>query len=296
MGIAKQLLNPATWIRAYKFHKKNSKFDKSQYDLELYLYSKILKNDMLHYGYFDNPEVEADTISIRQLEDAQVRYAENIIDQIVNREDAVLDVGCGMGGLAKMMLDREIDVEVLTPNANQIEHIAQKYPSIPRNKCKFEKYEGGKQFGTVINSESLQYIKLEDAFEKLDSILKPGGRWIIVDYFRKDESGISKSGHTEKDFKEAIAKNNWKIVYEQDITPNVLPTLRFAMQFVDRIFMPVAHFTGEKLRYKKAWLYSLLEDQREKINKKIEKERASIDPEKFAREKKYAMYVLEKMG
>ena len=43
-------LNPVNWFKAYQFHKENANYDKSSYDLELYLYSKILKNDMLHWG------------------------------------------------------------------------------------------------------------------------------------------------------------------------------------------------------------------------------------------------------
>ena len=34
---------------------------------------------MLHYGYFENTEIEVDTISIAEIEKAQVRYAQNII-------------------------------------------------------------------------------------------------------------------------------------------------------------------------------------------------------------------------
>ena len=48
-----KFMNPLEWVRAYRFHRKTKAFDKSEFDLELYFYSKVLKNDMLHYGYFD---------------------------------------------------------------------------------------------------------------------------------------------------------------------------------------------------------------------------------------------------
>ena len=287
-------LNPIQWYKAYKFHKANAKFDKSQYDLELFLYSKILKNNMLHYGYFENPDINPEDISLKQVEDAQENYANNIINQIKDQNNAILDVGCGMGGLAQMMHDKGLKVEVLTPNKNQIEFINHHQPYLTSHNCRFEHYTGTSQFGTVINSESLQYIPLEDAFQILDRILLPGGRWIIVDYFRNNDNGINKSSHLLESFLSHVAIKKWKIVYEQVITPNVLPTLKFANMYLERFVMPVKHFGYEKLRFKKAWLYYLTQPLRESIEKKIVKEQASIDPKKFANEKKYILFVLEK--
>jgi cyclopropane fatty-acyl-phospholipid synthase-like methyltransferase len=182
---------------------------------------------MLHYGYFDDINVHHDTLSLKEVENAQIRYAENIINQIVSKDLPILDVGCGMGGLGAMLYERGYtQLELLTPNRNQIEFINKTYPHFVTHRCKFENYAGEeKKFGTVINSESLQYIKLDDAFDKVDKILLPDGRWIIVDYFRLHMDGISKSAHMLEDFRAKVDAANWKIVYEQDITLNVLPML-----------------------------------------------------------------------
>ena len=66
-------LNPVNWFKAYQFHKENANYDKSSYDLELYLYSKILKNDMLHWGYFEDINITPDAISVRDVEEAQMK-------------------------------------------------------------------------------------------------------------------------------------------------------------------------------------------------------------------------------
>lgn len=287
-------LNPIEWFKAYKFHKANAKFDKSQYDLELFLYSRILKNNMLHYGYFEDPDIQPEDISLKMVEDAQENYANKIIDQIKDNDNLILDVGCGMGGLAQMIHDKGLEVEVLTPNKNQIEYINHNQPYLTSHNCRFEDYKGDTQVGTVINSESLQYIPLPDAFTILDKILLPDGRWIIVDYFRTNDQGINKSSHLLSDFHQHIEERNWKIVYEEDITANALPTLKFANMYLERFLMPVKHFAYEKLRFKKAWLYYLTERFRGSVEKKIIKEQASIDPTKFANEKKYILFVLEK--
>jgi len=287
--------NPIQWIKAYKFHKNNAKFDKSTYDLELHLYSKILNNNMLHWGYFQNVNINPDTISLKMVEEAQIKYAENIIEQISDNKNPVLDVGCGMGGLAELMLNKNLIVEVLTPNRNQIDFIKSKFKDITSHNCKFENLESGNKYGTVINSESLQYIKLDDAFKKMDTIILPHGKWIVVDYFRLNDRGINKSAHILDSFKSKLEEYGWKISYEKDITANVLPTIAFANLFYNRILIPIKHYAYEKLRYKKAWLYYLTEKLRVSIDKKIVKENASIDPEQFVNEKKYMFFVLEKI-
>jgi cyclopropane fatty-acyl-phospholipid synthase-like methyltransferase len=289
-------LNPFEWFRAYQYHRTIVKFDKSQYDLELFLYSKILKNNMLHYGYFEDPDIKPEDISLKMLEDAQENYANNIIKQVRDVENTVLDVGCGMGGLAQMMHDQNLKVEVLTPNKNQIEYINQNQPYLTSHNCRFEDYQGNDKVGTVINSESLQYIPLLDAFAILDKILLPGGRWVIVDYFRIKDNGINKSSHLLADFIAQVDTNDWKVVYEQDITANTLPTLKFANMYLERFVLPIKHFFYEKLRFKRAWLYYLTERLRGSIEKKFAKEQASIDPTKFGLEKKYMLFVLEKIN
>lgn len=289
-----KFLNPVTLMKAYSYQKKNSKYEKSSYDLELYLYSKILKNDMLHYGYFEDVNIEPEAISIKQVEDAQIKYAENIIEKIKNTKDPVLDVGCGMGGLSALMLQKGLKVEALTPNKNQISHIVNKYKDLTCHLCKFEDFNSDKKFGTIINSESLQYISLDKAFTNVEKYLLPDGRWIIVDFFRVHAEGISRSSHLLEDFLQKTKDYGWNIVYEKDITANVLPTMKLVDMYANRFLVPMTHYAFEKLRYKKAWIYYLIQDMKDSINKKINKELASVNPEKFANEKKYILFVLER--
>ena len=42
---------------------------------------------MLHYGYFDDINISPDSISIKDLENAQMRYVEIIIEQILNKHE-----------------------------------------------------------------------------------------------------------------------------------------------------------------------------------------------------------------
>lgn len=96
------------------------------------------------------------------------------------------------------------------------------------------------------------------------------------------------------DFIETVEKSNWKIVYQKDITPNILPMLRFLRLYVDRFIFPIKNFAFDKLRYKQGFLYHLTQELRDGMDYKITKEVASIDPEKFENEKKYMIFVLER--
>ena len=289
-----QLLNPVKWVGAYRLKKKDGKYDKSKSDLELNLYSKILKNDMLHYGYFEDTTIEPESISIKSVEDAQIKYAQNIVDLITDKDGFILDVGCGMGGLSAILTEQKFKVEALTPNKNQIRHIQNKYKTIPVHNCKFEDVAETKKYRTVINSESFQYINLEKGLAKINAITDSGAKWIITDYFRLHNDGINKSSHLLADFVETIEKSNWKIVYQKDITPNILPMLRFLRLYVDRFIFPIKNFAFDKLRYKQGFLYHLTQELRDGIDSKITKEVASIDPVKFENEKKYMIFVLER--
>jgi cyclopropane fatty-acyl-phospholipid synthase-like methyltransferase len=293
MSLVTDFLNPVRWVKAYRFQKQQKSFDKSAFDLELYLYAQMLRNDMLHYGYFEDPDVNPDQISIRQFEDAQIFYAKKIISHIQKTDEPVLDVGCGMGGLSALLLKDNVPVEALTPNYNQVSYIGKTMPGLKVHHRKFEDFKPERKFGTIINSESLQYIRLQDAFQNVEDSLNPGGRWIIADYFRTGSHAKHHSGHQMEDFFRMAAERNWKVVHEEDISLHILPTIKYVYMYASRFLMPLKHFAFEKLRYKKPWLYFLTSSLRTKAEEKMKRELMAVDPELFLSEKKYVLLVLE---
>ena len=91
-----------------------------------------------------------------------------------------------------------------------------------------------------------------------------------------------------------VKERNWEITAEEDISRNALPTIRMGFMIAERFLLPVKHFAYEKLRFKRAWLYHFTRDVRTFIDEKAEKELATIDPERFMKERRYMFYVVTK--
>ena len=68
---------------------------------------------------------------------------------------------------------------------HQIAYIEQKYPTLELIRGRFEDIDveaNAGRFGTIINSESFQYVNLEKAAQLVTKLLAPGGRWLIGSY------------------------------------------------------------------------------------------------------------------
>lgn len=189
---------------------------------------------MLHYGYFEDTETKPEDISINDFEKAQVKYCEYIINKITNKNEPVLDVGCGMGGLAAILTQHGYNVDVLTPNEKQIEYIRDKYNNLLSYNTKFEDLNCDKKYGTVITAESLCYINLDKAFLKTESLLSSGGQWIICDFFSvKNDLPGKKSSHAWDEFLLKVKEHNLELVSHQDITGNIFPLLKLLDLYVN---------------------------------------------------------------
>lgn len=287
-----RLLNPLRIFRALNYHRKQKKYCKVSHDMELRLYSEVLSNDMLHYGYFEDPQVKPEDLSFRNVEDAQVLYAEKLMSHIRDKSLPVLDIGCGIGGIANLMAKHGCTVEVLSPNINQLEYVKKTYPSLKSYNVRFEEFSSHHKYGTLLNAESFQYIDMDKAFEKAEDIMLPGGRWIICDYFSILPLMDIKKQKRLEDFEKKAAESGWTIIYREDITLNVMPTLRFVNMYVTRIVNPLLVYLEKKLQVKFGWLHHLTHEIRDKLLMKLSKEFSKLDTETFVSEKKYMILVL----
>ncbi|HLP19282.1 MAG TPA: class I SAM-dependent methyltransferase [Chitinophagales bacterium] len=296
-GIVKRFLYPHHLYQVIKLQRNRKKVLRVYDDAQLKLYSQLLPKDFLHYGYFDDPAIDPHDISINDLYKAQEDYGWQIVNHITDTENPVLDIGCGMGGLLALMQTKNIKAVALTPDKNQVRHVTEKYKGTQVLDCRFEDMPVNgfeNYFGTVVTSESLQYLQLDKALPLVNKILKPGGRWVACDYFKKGEAG-EKSGHNWQLFTSRLEENGLKITYQRDITPHVLPTIAYVYMWANQIGMPIKEFALGKLEVKAPGIHYALQESLPAIEQKINKNIDTINPTIFAANKQYVLMVIERV-
>lgn len=268
---------------------------KNKIDLQLKLYSDILKTDYLHYGYWENPEnIDYKRISLQDIRDAQVRYAEKIISLLPPPPLKVLDIGGGMGGFSAFLLSKGYASDVLTPDSAQIEYINTRYPDIKTIQSKFEDFEDSnykEQYDILLMLESCQYINPDKGIKNAHYLLKKDGILLISDYFvyKKDENVITKSGHIFDEYIKKLQEGGFKIINRTDITDNILPTLYYLKLFSQDIILPVISFINDKFKIKNRILYFLLNKSISKAINKFQNNLQLIEPELFKKYKQYCI-------
>ncbi len=289
--------HPGHLWRAIGLHRARKANRRAFDDTRLALYARLLPSDFLHYGYFEDPARLPESISLEDVARAQTRYAELLLELIGETPGGpVLDIGCGMGGLSRMMLAKGLEPVALTPDKVQVAYINKYVPGVPVIRTKFEKLDpadhAGK-YGSVVTAESLQYLKLDLALPLLATVLRPGGTWVACDYFLTKPSD-DKTCHNWKLFNERITEAGWRITYQRDVTPHVLPTLGFIHMLATRFGISGFDFGVLRLRRKQPGLHHLLAGLLGQIEGVIADNIALIDPVQFARDRQYMLLKLER--
>ena len=128
-------------------------------------------------------------------------YFKKIIHEIANfinssgRENlTVLDVGCGSGKFAEMMLNAGYQVDCVSPSPNLTKHVRERLGKRSEIfECRFEELSTNKRYDLIVCSESFQYLLLEKAMEQTFTLLNNRGHLLICDFFQRNVSGKVRS-------------------------------------------------------------------------------------------------------
>lgn len=288
--------HPGHLWRAVNLHRTRKRDSRSMEDTQLKLFNEMIPGDFLHFGFFDKPHVLPEDMALNDIVRAQNRYADLLLKHVTDTASPVLDVGCGMGGLCKILLERGLTPVALTPDRLQASYVLGKYPGVHVIHSKFEKIpenERTRDYGTIITSESLQYLKLDRSLPLLDKMLKPGGKWIACDFFYR-ESSTEKSCHVWGEFVEKLAATGWKITYQQDITENVLPTLKLVHMLATRFGLPLMHFAFHRFRKKQPGVHHILQKALLSVEDFAAHGVSHVDAAAFAKKHQYMLLVMER--
>ncbi|WP_425399036.1 class I SAM-dependent methyltransferase [Aeoliella sp.] len=193
----------------------------------------------LHFGLWQT----GDEITLSNLSIAQQRYSEFVIGSLPVESTTILDVGCGNGRFADRLLMAGKCVTCVSPNLllNRAarELLGNRAVVID---SRFEQMQTANlAFDVILFVESFQYVDMEGAMRKAVSLMRPAGRIVICDFFRRSEMGVSpiSGGHAWEDFESRLRENGLFVSKSVDITHNVAPTFDLVNDVFQGIVAPL---------------------------------------------------------
>ncbi|MCD4831731.1 MAG: class I SAM-dependent methyltransferase [Anaerohalosphaeraceae bacterium] len=229
----------------------------------------FLNLDHLHYGYWK--ELEPKLINLAQ---AQINYAEFLASNIPAGIKIILDVGCGMGHMAKFLIEKGYEVDCVSPS----HFLAKKAKELLNEKtniyeCFFEELDTEKKYDLVMFSESFQYIKPEESLPKAHKLLNADGNILICDVFKKPiESRNPLPGGFQLERVYAAAKNcGLKLETELDITDATAANIDIEHQFFAEVAQPVMGLVEKLIESRHPLILKLVKWKFRKKAAKIEK-------------------------
>lgn len=227
----------------------------------------FLNLEHLHYGYWTKDL----NIDLAHLPAAQENYTNFLLSNIPDGVKSILDVGCGMGQIAKKLTDAGYKVDCVSPSS----FLAQQARTLLQGKseifeCCYEQLHTEKRYDLVLFSESFQYIAPDDAIQKTLALLNPNGQMLICDIFKLDnpEKSPISGGHNLQKFFDVISKYPLCEVRNLDITDQTAPTRDIEDQLCKEVAGPVANLLGKLLDSRYPLLSKIL---KWKYRKKLEK-------------------------
>jgi 2-polyprenyl-3-methyl-5-hydroxy-6-metoxy-1,4-benzoquinol methylase len=284
-SILKRAVNVPAMLR----HRREARRARAGADSELDLYASIFRNEFLHAGYFARIPGKPEDISLQDLRDAMRAYSDLALARI-SPGQKVLDIGCGMGGLLRLMKEAGARPTGLTPNPMHAAYIRREQPGVQVIESGFETLDTApyrQAFDVVVSLEAFHNVPMEEGLKRVAEVLKPGGKWILIDYYRTRIPAYNNSGYPMQAFRDALARHGYRVTEEIDITDNALPSLAFGYLFATRMGIPLLEFALERF-FSRHWLLEyLLADVVKRARGRMKLD--ALNPEVFARDKRYLL-------
>lgn len=206
----------------------------------------FFKSQHLHYGYWTS-DLEVDIANLARAQDNYVKF---LISHIPEKVVKILDVGCGSGQIARMLVDKGYQVDCVSPSR----FLAQQARELLGGKshifeCLYEQLQTANRYDLILFSESFQYINPEDAVRQTFGLLNNGGYVLICDIFKKEVPGKSPlpGGHPLRRFYDIVSEYPLEVVEDLDITEQTAPTLDIVNGMLNEVAKPTIDLAEQLL-------------------------------------------------
>lgn len=215
-------------------------------DFELQVVADVLGLGSLHYGY--TPPGEAEITTLDAMQRAQDRYTDTLVSWLPREAKRVLDVGCGMGDVARAIAARGHQVTAISPDSHHGQFFQRAVPNVTFVRSRFETFRSERRFDLVLMCESNNYFDPVVGLDRARDLLRPGGWLLISGIFKKrDVESINTDLSREAEYREMAAAHSFTLRRRQDITREVGPTLDFARRTMERFAIPTARIMAQFL-------------------------------------------------
>lgn len=204
----------------------------------------FFNTEHLHFGYWPDDLI----INIDNLKKAQDLHSNQILSSIPEGVKTILDVGSGSGGLAEKLVDNNYEVECVSPSNYLSDAIEQKLDSsVIVHRSTFESFDSQKKYDLILFSESFQYVNIKKTLNKIPSIIKEKGHFLICDFFRQPGTGTKPlgGGHDWGVFERVLSSHEFLELKDIDITKETARTYDLISQILDEVAGPVKDLSAK---------------------------------------------------
>ena len=193
--------------------------------VDLFFCSEVLKLSSLHYGLWADPSAEP--LTLDNLRAAQDRYTEALYQLIPEGTQNVLDVGCGLGDMARGLSSRGHSVTAISPDKNHGRYLHRFASNVRFVQARYQTFESTEKYDLVLMSESQNYFQPDICFEQTRRHLNAEGHLLVSGMFRKENTTpFPDFVNVEDDFISHGTRAGFELLENRDITQRVLPTLK----------------------------------------------------------------------
>ena len=262
-------------------------------DLELFLYTEVLKLKSLHWGFWANGQ----SPTVSTFPAAQAEYTRTMIDMIPQGVKTVLDVGSGAGDNSRALAAEGFEVTAISPDAQHGKFL-EDTPEVSFIRTGVEDLPVDQTFDLILMSECQNYFDRDVALRKCVEVTDVGGYLLISGIFRRKDTVDLEEIYVADDYVSAAEAVGFELLEHIDITAETSPTLELFHQLYTDHVLPaadlIAHYVNSLSRLDRLMLKAVFATQKKRLGEVRSFMESRTDVEYFVRYSSYDRFLFRR--